>query len=195
MDVELRIPIEDLVGLVSRPYKQDEPWFPCKKGDWVVVGTSSRARVVSLSHEQVEVVERGGKRIVYPTDIFLQACPVNLSRNFRLRIPFGVSYTLQNQATSVIPSKVKEYIEAQMEAEGYSVNCLNLQVEFFLANSSSLDFIVIADFHGEVAEISKRLERAIQKWCVDCCTAHDWEIPFPQLTVHYPTQETCTPFA
>lgn len=189
LDVELRIPIEDLVGLVSRPFKQEEPWFPCKKGDWVVVGTSSRARVVSLSHEQVEVVERGGKRIIYPTDIFLQTCPVNLSRNFRLRIPFGVSYSLQNQATSVIPSTMKEYIEAKMDDEGYSESCLNLQVEFFLANSSSLDFIVIADFQGDVAEISKRLERAIQKWCVDCCTVHDWEIPFPQLTVHRSAQE------
>lgn len=193
LDVELRIPIEHLVGLISRPFKREEPWFPCKKGDWVVVGNSSRARVVSLSHEQVEVVERGGKRVVYPTDIFLQACPVNLSRNFRIRVPFGISYTLQQQATSVIPLRVKEFLETKMEENSYSKSCLNLQVEFFLANSSSLDIIVLADFHGDVAEISKRLERAVQKWCVDCCTANGWEIPFPQLTVHRPAQKLATP--
>lgn len=61
LGVELRLPIEDLVSLVSRPYNHEEPWFPCKKGDWVVVGSATRARVVSLSHEQVEVVERGGE--------------------------------------------------------------------------------------------------------------------------------------
>ncbi|MFW2365690.1 MAG: hypothetical protein ACN4GW_04695, partial [Desulforhopalus sp.] len=85
------------------------------------------------------------------------------------------------------------FLETKMDENGYSKSCLNLQVEFLLANSSSLDIIVLADFHGDVAEISKRLERAVQKWCVDCCTANGWEIPFPQLTVHRPAQELATP--
>lgn len=182
----IRLPIEDLIGMVSRPYASEEPWFPCKKGDWVVVNSGSRARVVSLSHEHVEVVERGGRRIVYPTETFLQACPANLSRNFRLRVPFGISYGLQDISTSRIPSTFKEYIERMLNEEGYGENCLNLQVEFYQANASSLDMLVLADFDGKVADIYKRLERAIQKWCVDCCTENDWEIPFPQLTVHKP---------
>jgi hypothetical protein len=184
LGIELRLPIEDLVPLVSRPYNQEEPWFPCKRGDWVVVGAATRARVVSLSHEQVEVVERGGRRVTYPTDVFLQANPANLSRNFRIRVPFGVSYGLQKISTTTIPEILKAYVEARMIEVGFSMNCLNLQVEFFQANSSSLDLIILADFDGQVADICKRIERAIQKWCVDCCTAHNWEIPFPQLTVH-----------
>ena len=184
LEIELRLPIEELIGSVSRPYNPAEQWFPCKKGDWVVVNGASRARVVSLSHEQVEVVERGGKRITYPTEIFLEACPVNLSRNFRLRVPFGISYGLQELATSEIPMLLKEYLMERMEQEGYQKNCLNLQVEFFQANSSSLDLLVLVDLEGQVADISKRIERAIQKWCVECCTINDWEIPFPQLTVH-----------
>ncbi len=184
LDMELRVPIEDLIGLVSRPFDHDEPWFPCRKGDWVTVNGSSRARVVSLSHEQVELVERGGRRVTYPTDAFLQACPANLSRNYRLRVPFGVSYGLQDQVTSTIPAVLKEYIDKRMEEEGYAKTCLNLQVEFLQANASSLDLLVIADFEGSVADILKRIERAIQRWCVDCCTINDWEIPFPQLTVH-----------
>jgi len=184
LETELRIPIEDLIGMVSRPYNPAEQWFPCKKGDWVVVNGAPRARVVSLSHEQVEVVERGGKRITYPTEIFLEACPVNLSRNFRLRVPFGISYGLQKLATSEIPMIMKDFLMKRMEQEGYQKNCLNLQVEFSQANSSSLDLLVLADFEGQVADISKRIERAINKWCVECCTINDWEIPFPQLTVH-----------
>ncbi|MCP3889531.1 MAG: hypothetical protein GY702_11770 [Desulfobulbaceae bacterium] len=184
LDMELRVPIEDLIGMASRPYNQAEPWFPCKKGDWVVVSGASRARVVSLSHEQVEVVQRGGKRITYPTETFLQACPVNLSRNFRLRVPFGVSYSLQGLVTSEVPMIMKDYLAKRMEQEGYHKSCLNLQVEFFQAGASSLDLIVLADFEGQAADICKRIERAIQKWCVECCSINDWEIPFPQLTVH-----------
>lgn len=184
LEIELRVPIENLIGMVSRPYSSAEQWFPCKKGDWVVVNGASRARVVSLSHEQVEMVERGGKRVTYPIDIFLEACPVNLSRNFRLRVPFGISYGLQEHATSKIPAVLKEFLATKIEAEGYGDKCLNLQVEFFQANASSLDLLILADFTGQVADISKRLERAINKWCVDCCTLNNWEIPFPQLTVH-----------
>ncbi|SDP22100.1 mechanosensitive ion channel family protein [Desulforhopalus singaporensis] len=184
LELKLRVPIEDLIGLVSRPFNPEEPWFPCRRGDWVVVNGGSRARVVSLSHEQVEVVERGGRRIIYPTEVFLQASPANLSRNFRLRVPFGVSYGLQEIITSTVPATMKEYLEKRMEEEGYAKSCLNLQVEFQQANSSSLDLIVLADFEGGAADICKRIERAIQKWCVDCCTQHGWEIPFPQLTVH-----------
>lgn len=186
LDVELRIPIEQLTGLVSRPYRPEEPWFPCKKGDWVVVGEAARGKVISLSHEQVELVERGGRRITYPTEAFLNLCPANLSRNFRLRVPFGISYTLQEQATSEIPVMLKDYLRLRMEEEGYLDSCLNLQVEFMQANASSLDLLVLADFEGKVADISKRIERAIQKWCVECCTKNTWEIPFPQLTVHRP---------
>jgi len=189
LDMELRVPIETLIGLVSRPYHPEEPWFPCRKGDWVVVNGGSRARVVSLSHEQVEVVERGGRRITYPTDVFLQACPANLSRNFRLRVPFGISYELQEKATSIIPAVLKQYVERRLEEDGYARNCLNLQVEFLQANASSLDLMVLGDFEGEVADICKRIERAIQKYCVDCCTENNWEIPFPQLTVHH-SEET-----
>ncbi|MBU1060188.1 MAG: mechanosensitive ion channel [Proteobacteria bacterium] len=184
LGVDLRLPIEELVGLVSRPYNHDEPWFPCKRGDWVVVNSGTRARVVSLSHEQVEVVERGGRRVTYPTQTFLEACPANLSRNFRIRVPFGISYGLQKDATSKIPAILKDYMESRMVEEEYTSSCLNLQVEFFQANSSSLDLIIIADFEGRMADISKKIERDIQKWCVDCCTQNNWEIPFPQLTIH-----------
>lgn len=189
LKIALRLPIEELIGHVSRPYSQEEPWFPCIKGDWVVVGSSPRARVVSLSHEQVEVVERGGRRVTYPTETFLEACPANLSRNFRIRVPFGLSYGLQESVTSKVLVIIHDYIEAKMVEQGYDSSCLNLQVEFFQANSSSLDLLVIADFEGRMADVLKRLERFIQKCCVDCCTKNNWEIPFPQLTVHGFEQE------
>lgn len=189
LQVELRLPIENLIGLTSRPYKPEEPWFPCKKGDWVVVGSASRARVVSLSHEQVETVERGGRRVTYPTSAFLDACPANLSRNFRIRVPFGLSYDLQKDITNTIPATLKEYIETQLKEVPFGDKCMNLQVEFYQANSSSLDLMILADFDGQVADIFKKIERAIQKWCVDCCTENGWEIPFPQLTLHQPGKE------
>ncbi len=189
LGIRLRLPIENIVGLVSRPYSPEEPWFPCKKGDWVVVGDRPRTRVVSLSHELVETVERGGKRYLYKTADFLGQNLVNLSRNFRLRVVFGVSYDLQDQVTTIIPNLLKTFIQAKLEEEEYADNCLNLLVEFKEAGASSLDLLVMADFKGNQAEIYSRLERAIQRWCVDAATQYNWEIPFPQLTFHWPERE------
>ncbi|PIE58645.1 MAG: hypothetical protein CSA33_01715 [Desulfobulbus propionicus] len=189
LQVELRLPIEELIGLVSRPYSQDEPWFPCKKGDWVVVGSASRARVVSLSHEQVETIERGGRRVTYPTSTFLEACPANLSRNFRVRVIFGLSYDLQKEITTEVPARMKEFIQGKIDAEGYGKTCFNLNVEFLQANVSSLDLLIAADFDGELAAIYTRLERSIQRWCVECSNHYGWEIPFPQLTIHKAAEE------
>lgn len=189
LGIHLRLPIEDIVGMVSRPYAPDEPWFPCKKGDWVVVGDRPRARVVSLSHELVETVERGGKRYLFQTSEFLGQNPVNLSRNFRLRVVFGVSYDLQDQVTTTIPTLLKAFIKDRLEEEGYGDKCLNLLVEFKEAGASSLDVLILADFKGELADIYARLERSIQRWCVDAATKYGWEIPFPQLTFHWPEQE------
>ncbi len=189
LGIHLRLPIEEIIGLVSRPYAPEETWFPCKKGDWVVVGDRPRTRVISLSHELVETVERGGKRYVFQTAEFLAQNPVNLSRNYRLRVVFGVSYDLQAEATTTIPHLLKTFIEEKIKDEGYGDSCLNLAVEFKAAVASSLDLQVNADFKGDVADIYSKLERSIQRWCVDAATHYNWEIPFPQLTFHWPAQE------
>lgn len=180
----LRIPIENMVGLVSRPFSPDEPWFPCKKDDWIVMEGKPQAKVVQLSHEQVEVVELGGRRIVYPTAVFIAASPANLSRNFSLRAVFGLSYDLQATITTTVPAILKAFIAKRLDENGYSGDCLNLSVEFLQAGPSSLDLVVLADFKGEAAALFKRIERALHRWCVECCNANNWEIPFPQMTVH-----------
>lgn len=184
--MQVRIPIENMIGLVSRPYHIDEPWFPCKKDDWVAIDGKPFAKVVSLSDEQVEVVELGGRRTIYQTAAFLALSPSNLSRNFNIRVPFGLSYGLQADITTHVPETLKNFLKKKLTENGYSDDCLNLSVDFLQAGASSLDLVVLADFKGEQAAAYRRLERALAKWCVECCNANNWEIPFPQMTVHLP---------
>jgi hypothetical protein len=189
--MHVRIPIEDMIGLISRPYQLDEPWFPCKKGDWVAIEGKPFAKVASLSLEQVEVVELGGRRTVYQTGDFLGKSPANLSRNFSIRVPFGLSYDLQAEITTSVPETLKAFLQKQLEENGYGEACLSLNVDFLQAGASSLDLVVLADFKGEEAAAYRRLERALAKWCVDCCNANKWDIPFPQMTVHLPSENRC----
>jgi len=184
LGVKLRLPIEELLGKTSRVFHKQEPWFPCKQNDWVILADGTRGVVTSLSHEMVELVQRGGAHKTYQTSDFLAQSPLNISVNFRLKIPFGISYNLQKDSTGKVLEILKSHISTQIDKEGYKKSLLNLRVEFQQAGASSLDIVVIADFNGDMAPLYKRLSRAIQRWCVDACTLNNWEIPFPQLTIH-----------
>ena len=183
-DLVQRVPIADLVDLKSRPAKSDEPWFPCRKGDWVILNDGVRGKVVGISTEMVQLVERGGATLTYQTSDFLAKSPRNLATNFRLKETIGISYRLQGESTTSIPQLLHTYVQRRIEEEGYAEQLINLRVEFAQANVSSLDLVVIADFKGGLGDLYNRLRRAIQRWCVDACSEHGWEIPFPQLTLH-----------
>lgn len=183
-DLLQRVPINDLVSLKSREPKPGEPWFPCRKGDWVILRDGIRGKVIGIATDMVQLVERGGAMLTYQMADFLANSPRNLATDFRLKETIGISYKLQQDATTTIPQVLHEYIERRIQDEGYGDKLVNLRVEFAQANNSSLDLVVIADFKGELGDLYNRLRRAIQRWCVDACTEHAWEIPFPQLTVH-----------
>jgi hypothetical protein len=182
-NITQRVPIVGLVGLKSRPCRKEEPWFPCKRNDWVLLSDGVRGKVIGVSHEMVQLVERGGSLITYQMADFLAASPRNLATNFRIKETIGVSYHLQRESTREIPQILEAYIRRRVADEGYGEQLLNLRVEFAQANNSSLDIVVIADFSGELGELYNRLRRAIQRWCVDACSENGWEIPFPQLTL------------
>jgi small-conductance mechanosensitive channel len=187
LGIKLRLPIEELMDKTSRPFHRKEPWFPCKRNDWVVLSDGSWGTIASLSHEMVEIIQRGGARVTYLTPDFLALSPLNISMNFRLKTTFGISYDLQSQSTTHILETMQTFVKTQIEKEGYHDSLLNIRVEFESAGASSLDLVVITDFKGEQAHLYRRLSRAVQRWCVDACTENNWEIPFPQLTVHKPS--------
>jgi hypothetical protein len=183
-ELSQRVRIDDLVELKSRPIKRGDPWFPCKKDDWVMLSDGMRGKVSGITQELVELIQRGGARRTYVTADFLSLSPLNLSRNFRLKETIGISYALQGESVAAIPDTLKGYIERRAEEEGYADHMHNLRVEFEKANASSLDLVVIADFDGVLADLYGRLSRAMQRWCVEACSEYGWEIPFTQLTLH-----------
>ena len=183
-EISQRVRIDDLVDLKSRPASHGDPWFPCKRGDWVILSDGMRGKVTGISQELVQLIERGGAHRTYQTADFLSLSPINLSTNFRLKETIGITYNLQQESVSTIPDILKGHIERRAADEGYADKLINLRVEFERANTSSLDLVVIADFDGALADLYNRLRRALQRWCVEACTENHWEIPFTQLTLH-----------
>lgn len=180
----IRLPLRNLVELTSRPFHPNEPWFPCRLNDWVLLSDDTFGKIVAQTPDLVQVVLRGGARKTYLTETFLGLNPVNLSGNFRLRVTFGVDYGHQAISTDEIPGKLGELIREKLDQDGYGGNLIALRAEFKEAGASSLDLEILADFKGKAAEYYQRLGRAMQRYSVDACNKYGWVIPFTQVTLH-----------
>lgn len=187
LDQVLRLPVDKMIGLVSRPYNLDEPWFPCKKGDFLRLADGSVVQVKDLSSEQVRLSKVAtGAVLVHPTASFIGMAAENISKRFFVNAVLGLSYDLQADITGRIPATLKNWLHERLEAEGYAAKCLSLTCEFGKMSASSLDISVFLEFPGDMAPLYNRLHRALERWCVDCCTENGWEIPFQQVVVHRP---------
>jgi hypothetical protein len=182
----IRLPLRELTNLHSRPYHPDEPWFPCKEGDWLILEDGTYGKVVNQTPEMVELILLGGSHKIYLTSEFLRQNPNNISTNFRLNVTFGIDYQHQAMSTEEVPEKLQNKLIDSLSKAGFGNDIIDIVVEFKEAGASSLDLEVLADFSGRVAKDYKSLSRAIQKICVESCNKYGWIIPFTQLTLHNP---------
>ena len=184
MGGKLRIPIRDVMGMISRPVEQKEIWFPSEADDWVILSDETYGKVIIQSPDQVVVLRLGGATKTYPTADYLSQCPLNLSHGFRITVTFGIDYNHQAECTTTIPDI---FLKALMSAlyKDYGRDAVrSVKVEFSSAAASSLDYEILADFDGSVAQKYNPIRRKIQSVCVDACNENGWGIPFTQITVH-----------
>ena len=181
---EIRLPLRYLVDLHSRPWKDQEPWFPCKQGDWVLLADGTHGKVVVQTPGIIELVLLGGSRKTYRTGDFPSQNPLNLCLSFRVQVTFGIDYQHQAIIIEEIPTTLEALLYEKLASEGYGDDIKSIKVEFREAGASSLDIEILADFAGRIGDKYYILQRAIQRICVDACNANGWVIPFNQITLH-----------
>lgn len=185
----LRLPLRELKDIRSRPYHPDEPWFPSKENDWVILADGTLGRVIIQTPEFVQLAIGGGSCKTYPTTDFLTQNPLNISKSFRINVVFGIDYQYQNIATREIPDKLKEYLQAELINEGYGEHVISLAVEFKEMGDSSIDYDIIVDFSGRVAKDYYKLSRVIQKIAMNATNKYRWEIPYTTFTINHSQPE------
>lgn len=180
----LKIPIRELVGYNSRECDPDEPWFPTRTGDFVMLADGSFGQIITQTPEQVQLKAAGSTR-TYRTAEFLQQSPRNLSQEgFALAVTFGLDYRHQEKITTTIRDTFEHEVTAGLQQSDFAPHLSSLSVEFSAAAASSLDFVILAAFTGEAAGQYFKIQRLLQRFAVDACNKHGWIIPFPQMTVH-----------
>lgn len=180
----LRMPVSQLVGMISRPTADKEPYFPCDEGDWVLLDDSTYGRVIFQSVEMVRLVLLGGAQKTYATESFLGQNPQNFAHDFRIRTTIGIDYSHQTAATGDFLEKLNAFYKVEVYKLIDHELVRSIKVEFALASASSLDYEVQLDVAGELAARYQPLTRALQRIGVDACNKFNLVIPFQQITIH-----------
>lgn len=183
--LELRLTLAELANYVSRPYSPDEPWFPCQIGDFVMLsdGTYGMVKCVTLENVLLSLSD-GTMPRTYTIPDFISASPKNFSYGFIVVSEFGIDYKHQMLCTTEIPDKMANGIREGLLQETYGHALKDLSVFFAKANTSSLDYKIIATFEGMVAKDYFAIRRALQRYAVEVCNRQQWIIPFTQVAVH-----------
>lgn len=179
----IRLPLKDLMGLNSRPCYEDEPWFPCRENDWVILKDGTLGQVAVQTPEMVQLVLRGGSCKTCLTEEFLRSDPDNISESFPLRVTFRIDHRHKAISTNEVPGKMKEILTEKLAEQGYADHIIELRAEFKEATAWSLDIEIVAYFSGKVAEYYNVLARLLHRIAVDACNINGWEIPVAQVAI------------
>ena len=187
----IRLPIDDLGELRSRPFGEDEAWFPTRPGDVVLLPDGRAGRIEFQSVDFVRLRSPGGNLTSLPTREFAGQSIERLNDGYRVSITFGLDYGDQAEITTTMRETLQRGIETRWRATRWADSMRGVSVEFQEAGASSLDYFVRADLDGSQAFDIQAQTRALAGFCVDVCNEQGWVIPFTQLTLHVaPTQES-----
>ena len=179
----LRLPLHDMSEYTSR-HPGDEPWFPCKPEDYILLSDGSFGRVLRQTIEMVELMVRDTRMQIGTADFIAQNIR-NLSKDgFGVAATFGIDYLHQEICLEKVPDVLRDAIVARFDKAGLKDAIKEITVEFKQAGASSLDYQVYIILNGTAAKAYFKAQRLVQQGCVDACNREGWIIPFTQITVH-----------
>jgi len=180
----IRLPLESMVGMVSRPAGK-EVWFPASKQDYIVLD-GRVLQVTDLTPELVQFENFSGVKTSVPTAEFYNMTFDNLTRGpaYSISSTFGIGYQHQDISNKLIPSVLKQAVTDALAKTDAAEHVQSVNCELKEAGASSLDFWVCVTMSSVAARSYYMVGRLIQQTCVDTCTKENWDIPFPQLTLH-----------
>lgn len=180
----MRVPLREVMNMISRKARAEELWFPCQQGDWVVLADETHGQVEHVTPEQVALKLRGDSLKTYRTDEFLDLAPSNLVTGFRVRSIFGIDYAHQKISTTEVPEVFRAAVQAAIAAEFGEEAVRAVIVDLNEAGDSALEYSIRADLTHAAAPRFRHVPRIIQTACVDACNERGWVIPFKQITIH-----------
>lgn len=172
----LRLPIDRLVDLQSRPYSPEEPWFPSQVGDIVILEGDIYGKVLLQTPEIVQMQIMGATTTFSVAD-YLGKKPRNLSRDgFAIPINFKLNYLHHETILTDIMPTLRAYLEEQLAQQPFHPHLTGLLVEFNEAANSSLNLLIVSMFTGAGAEDYWSIHRFLHRTILSACNHYNWAI-------------------
>lgn len=181
----VRLPLESMMGMISRPSAK-EVWFPASKGDYILLSDGKLLEVIGLTTELIQLQNLVGTKTSIPAADFYNMTFDNLSRGDKFSIvgTFGVGYTHQSISNDNIPTTLQKAVADALANTDIAEHVESVAVELKEAGASSLDYWVCVTMSTAAVRSYFKINRIVQQTCVAVCTRENWDIPFPQLTIH-----------
>ncbi len=177
----IRLMLPELKTLTSRPFENDEIWFPSKVGESFLLPNGTYVEVKRQTPESL-YLDAFNSMIIYPTADFIANAPTNLSRGYYTTVDFGLSYKHFNTPVDEVFQKLKAYIIEFLSKTALHDQYDSISVEFRKINEGlSLVYTVIVAMKGSSAPYYYQSGRKLQEACLRCAQQEGWDLPFTNI--------------
>lgn len=167
-DLKLRLTLSELTKYVSRPVLPDEPWFPCRKGDYVMMYGDIYGKVKHITLENIVLsLPDGTMPITYNIEDFFYANPRNFSYGFNVTTEFSIDIQQLEMSRTEIPGMMSSAIREGLANEIYGHALKDVAVYLIKIESSFLEYQIIATFEGDAAGELYSIQRDIQRYAIE----------------------------
>lgn len=175
----VRLTIDHLNTMISRPIKMDETWFPTVVNDVVLLSNGSAYKVQRQTPEYVYLIGSGGIEMIYPSKDFLKDKVTNITYGYTASTELAVCYgTVKNNiehAIEALYTDLMSFIEKENPA---AFKCMkSLTVDFSRVNENGSAIFMIAAGMGSYATDHRfSIVRTIQRGCMAVAENNHWDI-------------------
>lgn len=177
----IRLMLPELETLTSRPFNNDEIWFPAKVGDSFILPSGAFGEVLRQTPESV-YLNSFNSTIIYPTADFIAGAPTNLSYGYYAVADFGLSYKHFDTPVDEVFSKLEAFVTEFLSNTALHDQYNSLSVEFRRINEGmSLVYTIIVSMKGSAAGYYFQAGRLLQQACLRCAQKEGWSMPFTNI--------------
>lgn len=174
----MRLTIDHLNNMISRPIKMDETWFPTVVNDVVILPNGNAYKVQRQTPEYVYLIS-SGTELIYPSKDFIKDKITNITYGYYISTEFSICYnSIKGNIDDVIETlhtRLKTDIENN-QPEAFKL-MKSLTVDFSRMNDNGNAVFMIALSMGSFAtDYRSSILRTIQKGCMKVADDNNWEI-------------------
>lgn len=174
-DLKLRLTLSELTKYVSRPVLPDEPWFPCKKGDYVMLYGDIYGKVKHITLENIVLsLPDGTMPITYNIEDFFYANPRNYSYGFNVTAEFSMDTQHLEISRTEIPSTLSDAVRQGLSNETYGKSLNDVSVYLIKVEATFLEYQISANFDGDAASELFSIQRDMQRHAIDISERRKW---------------------